>query len=328
MDITFHQLEIFRAIVVAGSISKAAKVFGLSQPTMSQHLANFEEILGVQLLQRHGSGVVALTPDGDFWFRSSEELIGRLAWIKGEHERRFTQARAVLRLGTTPALRGRFTAAAGRIALEGPDFTNFELTYEATSEVLAQKLRMHRINMAILAERAIGSETSSFAIAKLFDDAIAWVVPASVSDEEIRYALNGSADPKSVHPSLRRHIEVRGVVTTRTATEDWYRSRLPHSVPVLSAPTFATCVEFVAEGLATGHMLLSLWPNLSEPVRSKLKVFELPGVGRPVVLAMHKHLQSHSGFSRIFGQIMTFCQTEYKSEMHAANLRPFTELSA
>jgi CBS domain-containing protein len=248
--------------------------------------------------------------------------------IKTEHERRFGQSRAVLRLGTTPALRGRFTSAAARIALENPDFMKFELHYEATSSELAQQLRLHRINMAILAHSAIASDASSFAITKLFDDAIAWVVPRAISDDDIRHALAPDADPERTHPVLRRHVEVEGAASTRRASADWYRTHLPLSVPVLTAPTFATCVEFVAEGLATGHMLLSLWPNLSASVRARLRVFEIPGMQRPVVLAMQKHLLSHAGFARVFTDLTSLCRTEYKSEMDEAAVRSFSDLLA
>jgi len=98
-------------------------------------------------------------------------MISRPALIKSEHKRRFTRSRAVVRFGTTPALRGRFTSAAARITLEGQDFTKFYLIHEAISNDLAQKLQMHRSNIAFLSENAIGSENSSLSLAKLFDDA-------------------------------------------------------------------------------------------------------------------------------------------------------------
>lgn len=43
MDITFKQLEIFRWVVVAGSITKASHRIGLSQPSISQQLAKLEK---------------------------------------------------------------------------------------------------------------------------------------------------------------------------------------------------------------------------------------------------------------------------------------------
>src|SRR5690554_3280226 len=45
-DITLKQLEIFNAVVVAGSITKASRRIDLSQPSISQQLAKFEARLG------------------------------------------------------------------------------------------------------------------------------------------------------------------------------------------------------------------------------------------------------------------------------------------
>ena len=42
MDITLKQLQIFQAVVVAGSITKASRRVGLSQPSISQQLAKLE----------------------------------------------------------------------------------------------------------------------------------------------------------------------------------------------------------------------------------------------------------------------------------------------
>ena len=43
MDITLKQLEIFEAVIVAGSITKASRRIGLSQPSISQQLDKLEE---------------------------------------------------------------------------------------------------------------------------------------------------------------------------------------------------------------------------------------------------------------------------------------------
>ena len=74
MDFTFRQLEIFRAVVVSGSITKASHRIGLSQPSISQQLAKLEDSLGVQLVNRNRTGSVSLTPAGDFWYRAAQDL--------------------------------------------------------------------------------------------------------------------------------------------------------------------------------------------------------------------------------------------------------------
>ena len=52
MQIKQRHLEVFDAIIAAGSISRAAIQLNLSQPAVSIALANFEELIGFKLFQR------------------------------------------------------------------------------------------------------------------------------------------------------------------------------------------------------------------------------------------------------------------------------------
>jgi DNA-binding transcriptional LysR family regulator len=315
VEVTFRQLEIFRWVVIAGSITKASHRIGLSQPSISQQLAKLEEALNVQLIVRNRTGIVSMTPAGEFWFKSSEDILGRITNILNDHEQRFRHSNVVLKLGATPGFRGRFTSAAARIAGDEPDFVKLDLVYDLTSTALVERLRMHQINMAIVSESAIANDLSSFATQRVFEDRMAWAVPAEIGDEAIRYALSADAKPERIEVALRRYVEIDPLVPTRAASDDWYRSHLPPAMATYSAQTFAASVEFVAEGLATCHIPISLLPNLSEPLRSRIKVFVIDGMSRTIVLAMFKHLLSHTAFSRIFTKLATFCRTDYAAEM-------------
>src|SRR6185369_11054159 len=102
MDITLKQLQIFQAVVVAGSITKASRRVGLSQPSISQQLGKLEEKLGAQLIQRNRTGIISLTPSGEYWFKLSEEMLRRLDQAVSEHEKRFVNNAVTLRIGVPP----------------------------------------------------------------------------------------------------------------------------------------------------------------------------------------------------------------------------------
>ncbi len=57
MDI--RQLRYFVQIVEAGSLSRAAEILRIAQPSLSTHLRSLEDELGVELLVRHPRGVTA-----------------------------------------------------------------------------------------------------------------------------------------------------------------------------------------------------------------------------------------------------------------------------
>ncbi len=57
MNVTFRQLEIFRALVATGSISAAAKDASVTQPTASVHLRDLTEAVGMPLYEVIGRKV-------------------------------------------------------------------------------------------------------------------------------------------------------------------------------------------------------------------------------------------------------------------------------
>jgi DNA-binding transcriptional LysR family regulator len=63
MQPTIRQIEVFLAVARAGSFRRAADVVHLSQPALSQHVAELERSLGARLLDRRGR-TVTLTEAG------------------------------------------------------------------------------------------------------------------------------------------------------------------------------------------------------------------------------------------------------------------------
>jgi len=314
MDITFKQLQIFQAVVVSGSITKASRRIGLSQPSISQQLAKLEEKLEAQLIERNRTGTIKLTPSGEYWFKASGDLLSRMDGMVDEHRQRFVQNTVTWRMGVTPTLRGRFVAAAARIASRQPGFVKFEIKYATTSEELVQQLRLHQLNCAIVSEDAIDNDRSSFAIAKLFDDPVAWLVPASVPLVDIKHALSKER-PQVLTGPLANFVEMDANISLRTRSSDWYRQHLPAATSSFSATTYTAAVDIVAEGLATSHCPLSLLPNLPGEIREAVQIFPIQNLSRSIVLAMPKHLMTLKAYSEIFRGIEEFCKTIYVHEM-------------
>lgn len=313
-DITLKQLEIFNAVVVAGSITKASRRIDLSQPSISQQLAKLEERLGCQLIVRNRSGAVALTPAGDYWFAVSTEVLGRLKVVLSEHDQRFVRNGLILRMGVTPTLRGRFVSEAARIASAQPGFIKFEIKYAATSMELVQMLRLHQLNCAIVTDDAVVDDRNTFAITPLFDDPVAWVVPISVPLSEIHATL-GRNQPAEVSAPLRHFVDMDPQLTMRNASLEWFRHHLPNAAPTYTASTYPLAVDMVAAGLATAHCPMSLLPNLSDSVRKLIRMVHIESMSRQMVLAMPKHLMSLRSYGQAYQQIADFCRTEYAAEM-------------
>ncbi len=313
MDITLKQLQIFRAVVVAGSITKASRRLVLSQPSISQQLAKLEERLGAQLVLRNRTGVISLTPAGEYWFNVGDEMLRRLESVSAEHKARFVDNSVSLRMGITPTLRGRFIAKAARIATEEPGFVKFEMKYALTSDELVEQLKLHQLNCALINEDSITDERASFAVSEAFVDPIALVAPVDVSRAEIEEAL---ANPeRELQGALGRYVEIDATIPLRSKTEHWYRHHLPAARPTFTATTYPMAIDICAEGLATTHCPLSLLPNLPESIRERLQFFKLEDLTRTVVLVMPRHLLTLPSYARIFNRLAEFCRTDYQREM-------------
>ena len=243
-----------------------------------------------------------------------------------EHAQTFRSSNLVLKFGATPVLRGRFLSGAARIARDNSNFTRFEVVYELNSTNLVERLRMHHINFAVVAEEALIEEASSFAITPLFVDRAIWAVPASVPDEDIQNAFDPAFDPEKINPILRHYVEIDSAVPTHKQSHEWFFGNLPHAIPTFRAPTFASSIEFAADDLATCHVLRSLLPNLSQTVLDNVKLFEIGGQELRVVLAMRKHLLSHPTFARYYQMIIDFCREDYAPVMEAQVIRKLSDI--
>ena len=319
IDFTLKHLDIFRAVVVAGSITKASQRVGLSQPSISQQIAKLEEVLNVQLLVRNRTGVISLTPAGDYWFKAADDMLHRLAVTVEEHEQRFKRTGVVVRLGATPALRGRFISAAARIAQRESNLVKFELIYALSSAELMEMLRMHRLNFAIVRQPVLQDDPAAFAVEHLFEDKICWCVPAEIPTQQLRQALSPDVNKADLHTALVNYVQIDPSVITRQASDDWFRHNLPLASPTFSAPTFASSVDFVVEGLATCHVPLTLLPSLTEDQRRRLQFVTLDKMSHNLMLAMPKHLLTLGPYARIFTTLVEFCRTQYALEMAAKN---------
>ena len=68
------RLKVFMAVAYSGSFTKAADILGVSQPAVSQNVAELEKTVGLRLFERlHGE--VALTPQGHVFREHAARVI-------------------------------------------------------------------------------------------------------------------------------------------------------------------------------------------------------------------------------------------------------------
>ena len=265
-----------------------------------------------------------MTPAGEYWFKASDDILGRMSVAVSEYQKTFRQSSVVLRLGATPVLRGRFTAAAARIARSAPGFSKFELVSDVNPASSVEQVRMHQINFAIVFEESIQDDQISFAVSRLFEDQMAWAIPASVSQDDIRAALNTTDHPAKTHPILTSYVELDPLVPAHTASDAWYRYYMPYATPSFSTQTFFASIDLMASELGTCHVPISLLPNLNRSLLNEVKLHRVDGMNKVIVLAMRKNLLTLPACAHFFTELSAYCRNEYQQTIRE-NLIPVSE---
>lgn len=303
VDITLKQLEVFRALVITGSLTNAGRRLRLSQPAVSAQIANLERALGISLFMRRRAETVSLTAAGEHWFKISDEMLRRLDQATSEHERDTAQGQVTIQFGIMPNLRNLMLASAARVALETPGFAKFDAQFALNSGELVEQVRLHTLNCVVVDEHALLGHSEAMVVAPLFRDPIVWLVPRSVSDAQLSQAMSTPKRQRLLPPEIYRHIEVDHPMPMHKISADWFREKLPASAPSFSVTQYTAAAELAVEGLGTAHVPLSVATNLGELQRNRVNVFPLPGIERKVVMAMPRHLMSLPSYSTFFTRL-------------------------
>ncbi|WP_159953016.1 LysR substrate-binding domain-containing protein [Rhizobium sp. 18065] len=64
----FRQIEAFRAVIISGTVSRAAELMGVTQPNVSRHVGELEDAVGFALFDRV-KGRLVPTPEGQAFYR-------------------------------------------------------------------------------------------------------------------------------------------------------------------------------------------------------------------------------------------------------------------
>ena len=137
----------FRAVARARSFTHAAQELSLSQPSVSNQVAQLERELGTRLLER-GAGGIRLTREGEVLLGHADAIAERIRLADAQLGAAARDRRAHLRIGALPtALAGYVPAAVARLRLGHPDL---RVTFdEGTSEELSARLLAGDLDLAI-----------------------------------------------------------------------------------------------------------------------------------------------------------------------------------
>ncbi len=238
-ELTIRKLRAFWAVAHAESLTSAAKLLGIAQPSLSQQIAALEQQLGQQLFQRRSNRMV-LTDAGSFLLAKSEQVLrgmqeledGISAYGGGQHQPlRLAGLESLLRT-LLPAALVHVGAELGRMECD--------LLEAAPAEIL-EMLYARRADVGLLAANAISDASTGFVQVPIMEDPMMLAVPAALDlacplTDEGRRVLNASFQIAFGTQHSRR-------------IEAWYNETLPDNRLAARVRSFETALAMVRAGL-------------------------------------------------------------------------------
>lgn len=184
--INLRQVEVFYAVMRAGTITEAARVLNVTQPAVSAALKQLESRLRMPLFDRVG-GRLQPTPEARALMPDVAEIFGRIGAVERMSQDLAAGARGVISIAATPPLCDGFVAKA-------------VATFVAKRP--AVKVSLQSMPTPVVLDRVLNREV---------DIGISYepVVSAAVRSEEIMRATIGCILPARHPLAKRKSIRIR-----------------------------------------------------------------------------------------------------------------------
>lgn len=146
--IKLHGLRVLQETIATGSMAKAARTLGMTQPAVSYAINEMEQTLGVSLFDRGPQGVLP-TAFGEALAQRSVAIFNELR--QGLHDIAFLAdpAAGEIRIGATPPMSAVAGAAIDRLIRRHPRMS-FHLVVEPTESLMRE---LHRRGIELVVSR-------------------------------------------------------------------------------------------------------------------------------------------------------------------------------
>lgn len=184
IGITFHQLRIFWTVAQASSFTKASKILGLAQPSLSQQIAKLEEEVGTQLFKR-GKTNMSLTDAGAFLQQRAENILSGVEETMVGLRQYGSGQRGLLSIGLLSSVARNLLPLVSQRLYK--DFPKIELNILEVAPAEAIDLLYGRqLSIAVLAEDSVAKSRLAFSKYELFSDPYVLAVPKSIDLSKVR----------------------------------------------------------------------------------------------------------------------------------------------
>jgi DNA-binding transcriptional LysR family regulator len=296
-EITLRKLQVFCAVARTGSLTRAAKLLGVSQPSLSQQLAGFEASIGAKLFDRV-SNTLALTEFGSTILGKSEHVLRAMQQLEDALPAHGGELRQTIRVaGVASVLRVMLPAALGALRRDHPEL-DFDL-FEGAPEDVLDMLYSRRAHIGLIAENSVSEISTGFHTLPLMTDPYVLVVPEWLD-------LSTVADPAELAPVARSVLNscIQFVFGNNHSQriQSWYDRVLPDSQTVARARSFELIVDLVRGGMGV-CVVPALSAQRGATILDGVRLFAIDLDPRRIVALLPAHYAKLAPYSGVLSSL-------------------------
>ena len=221
MAMTLHQLKIFWAVAKAKSYTKASKILGLAQPSLSQQISKLEEDLGSRLFNR-GFSKIDLTDAGAYLCSRAEQIIASIEETEEGIKEFSKNTRGILKVGMLSSVARNLLPTTMQIFSK--ILPNIEINVlEVTPAEAIDLLYARQLSVAVVAEDSLAASNLSFSKKEIFSDPYVLAVPRQLDLHKIDSFTDLNQNNQNI---LSSNIVFEFGSQHKKRIEDWFKKNL------------------------------------------------------------------------------------------------------
>lgn len=244
MAMTLHQLKIFWAVAQAKSYTKASKILGLAQPSLSQQISKLEEDLGSRLFNR-GFSKINLTDAGEYLCSKAEQIIASIEETEEGVKEFSKNIRGVLKVGMLSSVARNVLPASMQIFSN--NLPNIEINVlEVTPAEAIDLLYARQLSVAVVAEDSLAASNLSFSKKEIFSDPYVLAVPKKINLEHVNSINDLDVDNQKI---LSSSIVFEFGSQYKKRIENWFKTNLNSKRIIAHTRSYEVALSMVEANL-------------------------------------------------------------------------------
>ena len=244
MAMTIHQMRIFWAVSQARSYTKASKILGLAQPSLSQQIAKLEDELGSKLFSRV-AGKIQLTDAGQFLYAKAENILANFEETE-EGLKEFSQkTRGIIKVGMLSSVARNILPSTVKLFSKLLPNIQINVLEVAPAEAI-DLLYARQLNVAVVAADSIAAANLSFVTNEVFSDPYVLAVPKSIDLSTINSIKDLAKEERSI---LKSTILFEFGSQHKKRIDSWFEKNLGDINVLANTRSYEVALSMVAAGL-------------------------------------------------------------------------------